>query len=862
MSIEQTVEPPREPTAAPPISSAAKLPRPAVPSRAASDQRPLDTLPPAPTPSNEAVAASEPAAAKKGPPPPRPTGKKPAPVLRARRRSSDGTEAGSAAGKTLSASAGPAKGSWATQADAEAPTPALSGVAALRARFDAGQASTATPRGDKPSSTETSTSGRIATPIATPRSSHPPSPERTPSASAPAVVIERGDTEIMQSRAALRSVSPGPAAADGGRLTPRASGTRSRAGSGASARSVSRAMAAPCLAVEVDAAVASGRMEEATGGKDGSAPPGKTKPAIPPRAAPSASTPVSRTSADSVSSLASEGREPLVHSSSAAPAEAEADTRSDSRRPSAPRALGPPPIPANRPAPTSPRPQAQAQEERTGALPPRLPVRQRTMPPALNGTKESISADTSATLAQTPLEPPPMPTRNRAQTTAAAMLPSASSSGSLSGIAALPPPPSRNVTPRISRVAAAPREASSDDDDVAADDVEQQGSIGMAAPLTTALRRALDEYPDTTRAYRQPPEFVPQQMISTPTTHVHCFATFGSTLCIGSHHVKIFDLTLGDTKAVLTIELRSTGLDFRGKDPKITSMCFRSPMPGQEEGRYVWCGTSHGHLWEFDVLTGNVTDTKAGAHGSAITHIFRHKQWMMTVDEGGKVHVFGPDPANFEGAAVAIASNAVRTIRTSDKNNFAAMIGHQLWTSSGPLTRSTTNATLRGPTIRVFEPISATNTVGQTTFTSEWTGAVTAAAVIPFKAGEVYLGHEGGFISVFSQADLTCLRVLKIWPSDILSVEGVGERLWVGGRGGNISVYDVSSQPWVATNLWNAHECVMPCCDQSPQFLTNPSAITRCTKYTQIQLLLSTAAATSSGHGLETLCTPGTAYWL
>lgn len=90
-------------------------------------------------------------------------------------------------------------------------------------------------------------------------------------------------------------------------------------------------------------------------------------------------------------------------------------------------------------------------------------------------------------------------------------------------------------------------------------------------------------------------------------------------------------------------------------------------------------------------------------------------------------------------------------------------------------------------------------------FTTEWTGSVTSAAVIPFRPDVVYLGHEGGFVSIFSRKDLTCLKVLKISPSDVLALEGVGDRLWVGARSGIINVYNVESQPWVATNSWLAH---------------------------------------------------------
>jgi hypothetical protein len=69
----------------------------------------------------------------------------------------------------------------------------------------------------------------------------------------------------------------------------------------------------------------------------------------------------------------------------------------------------------------------------------------------------------------------------------------------------------------------------------------------------------------------------------------------------------------------------------------------------------------------------------------------------------------------------------------------------------------------------------------------------------------VYLAHEGGYVSIFDRDSLACLSVLKISSSDVLALEGVGDRLWAGYRTGMIHVYDVSTKPWTATNIWMAH---------------------------------------------------------
>ncbi|KAL0579574.1 hypothetical protein V5O48_002412 [Marasmius crinis-equi] len=49
------------------------------------------------------------------------------------------------------------------------------------------------------------------------------------------------------------------------------------------------------------------------------------------------------------------------------------------------------------------------------------------------------------------------------------------------------------------------------------------------------------------------------------------------------------------------------------------------------------------------------------------------------------------------------------------------------------------------------------------------------------------------------------MEVMKVSGSDILSLEGVNDRLWVGSRNGMITVFDTIPRPWTLTNSWNAH---------------------------------------------------------
>ncbi|KAL1413382.1 hypothetical protein Q8F55_001144 [Vanrija albida] len=316
-------------------------------------------------------------------------------------------------------------------------------------------------------------------------------------------------------------------------------------------------------------------------------------------------------------------------------------------------------------------------------------------------------------------------------------------------------------------------------------------------------QRLLDEHADSSEANRRPPTYSPDIRM-TLASAITAFAIHGKYTCIAHHQVRIFDTTF-DEQPIHTIELKDTGLEFRVKDPRVTAMCFRPGETAEQEGRYVWCGTKDGHLWELDVMTGEVTTQRPSVHSGAVTQILRSHQFILTIDEIGKVHVFEVE----QGAAKRDPVKLVRTIRLSDKATFAKMIRGKLWTATAPAARSaTTSSGARGPAVRVYDPCaSGTSPPGaRMALTSEWTGAATSATVMPMDPDKVFLGHEGGYVSIWTLGEeLECQQVLKVSSTDILSLEGVGERLWAGNRKGQIHVYDIEPKPWIVTNVWTAH---------------------------------------------------------
>ena len=407
------------------------------------------------------------------------------------------------------------------------------------------------------------------------------------------------------------------------------------------------------------------------------------------------------------------------------------------------------------------------------ATPPRLPLRTRA---------QTVTASVSAA--------PPLPIRIGS--------PSSSTSGSVAFSArpaharSLPPPlPPEASSPRssvpTSRVMPRPTAASMGN--ASSEDEEDP------ARTVSLAKRAMDELPDSTRANKRAPTFVPDIHLRHP-HHINSFAVFGRFVCTGSHQVRVYDSQMSE-RPIFVVDLRETGLEFRIKDPKVTAMCFRPTSERMDEGRYLLCGTKDGHIWNLDIMTGEVTDSKSWTHGATITHILRYKHWMLSLDEMGKLHTYSTegDPSKIP--------QQIRTSRISEKFTFACLLRDQLWTATAPSVRSTTNASSPGPTVRVHVPFTD-DSIQQVGSTSEWTGAVLSSAILPFQPSKVYLGHEGGFISIWDLETRQCLEVLKVSSTDILGLEGVGGRLWIGNRKGQINVCDVSEQPWQITNVWTA----------------------------------------------------------
>ena len=325
--------------------------------------------------------------------------------------------------------------------------------------------------------------------------------------------------------------------------------------------------------------------------------------------------------------------------------------------------------------------------------------------------------------------------------------------------------------------------------------------------------RAADSLPDASHSSRRPPIPGHRELARARipvTAHTGVIAVAGAYVVTAHHHIKVYDLGRSSDTYIYNIDLKDSGFDWRGKDPRVMSMEFRSADNDADRGRFLWVGTKDGSIWELDVPTGSVTTVRYSAHSSAVTNIFRYGLQMASLDENGKALVFTPD-TSLGGCATMLTNSSPRVMRIAEKQGFAKILGGLLWTSGGPGSSGsaqTNGVSSRGPAIRAYTIFSSV-LGGKSLVPSESVGAVTSGAVLQSQPGKVFIGHEGGYISIWDiqpeDGLPSCSDVVKISASDVLCLEGVHDRLWVGGRKGTINAYDVRWRPWVITNSWMAH---------------------------------------------------------
>ncbi|CAE6510720.1 unnamed protein product [Rhizoctonia solani] len=458
----------------------------------------------------------------------------------------------------------------------------------------------------------------------------------------------------------------------------------------------------------------------------------------------------------------------------------------------------PPPPPPPRPLSVlSPASAISPQTGVTNSLidaPPPLPNRRSN--PNLRSEFVSISASPVSTISA---PPPPTAARPVSSSTwgrLAGLKAWATAESSDQGSFKPPPPPTRTIGLGDKLP---PRRVSGDDSSDSEDDL----AAGQLS-ANPATRKLQDDMPDSSQSRRCPPTFRPLAPVHVP-SHGAIVVAAGYRICVAHTSIEIYDAQRM-TSPQYNIDLEYIGIEWRSKEPRVTAMEFRPGETREDDGRYLWCGGKDGHLFELDAWSGQVTDIliPSGGHSLTVVHILRYGNSMLTMDESGKIIVFEPP----EHRLAPTLSRFTRSHRAAEKQTFAKILDGHLWTSAGAGSGANTTST-RGAPFRTYD-LSVTNFTTKHLFPSEHVGPALCGAVIPELPDRVYIGHEGGCVSIWKYDAATgqhvCVQMVKLSASSLISMEGVGSRLWLGTRSGTITVCEVrEDSPWIVTNQWQAH---------------------------------------------------------
>ncbi|KAG8835086.1 hypothetical protein FRC18_001059 [Serendipita sp. 400] len=294
-------------------------------------------------------------------------------------------------------------------------------------------------------------------------------------------------------------------------------------------------------------------------------------------------------------------------------------------------------------------------------------------------------------------------------------------------------------------------------------------------------------------------------------------------------------------KGVWTIDMNEMPIPWRVDKPRVTAMEFRhapsietggaisrsaskssihpssngdssTPLGGSEEGRYLWCGTRDGALFELDVWNGGrLTDFRVSAHAGVVLGIYRlSNNCMATIDEAGKCLVFTGVGCNslsnvdqfgaraIVGVNFSLSESTPRAQRIAFKGGFAKSLNGRLWTSSLQYSSATTSSSIsssatngsalydygfgdsksslvsslggsfssltnashrpshhnhkhnNGPTIHIHDIDNDSMISSRTVIPDLDVGPVTCGTVLPQAPGWIYLGHQGGWVTIWS----------------------------------------------------------------------------------------------------------------
>ncbi|ODA79167.1 hypothetical protein RJ55_04759 [Drechmeria coniospora] len=293
----------------------------------------------------------------------------------------------------------------------------------------------------------------------------------------------------------------------------------------------------------------------------------------------------------------------------------------------------------------------------------------------------------------------------------------------------------------------------------------------------------ISTYPDGSSANRRPPHFKQgcseiQTKYDTRTLDV-C----GELVCTTGVLTRVWNILDGEQLLSLahTEGVRATAVAFKpGKDV-------------DSEGAMLWIGTNIGEIMEVEIATQRILRSKGGVHTRCeVIRIYRHYNELWTLDDGGTLHVWGPDSDGVPN----LAGQPHQSHKLPRGLTFSMVAGDELWH-------------VVGKAIRVFSPSGGGAQPFQVLIrplTAEGAGEVSAGTQMKTHPGQIFFGHVDGKISVFSTVDYSCLTIFNVSSWKINALAGVGMYMWAAYNTGKVCVYDIGENPWTVKKEWQAHD--------------------------------------------------------
>ena len=321
-----------------------------------------------------------------------------------------------------------------------------------------------------------------------------------------------------------------------------------------------------------------------------------------------------------------------------------------------------------------------------------------------------------------------------------------------------------------------------------------------AAPTVAA-------YPDTSSTNRSKPYISKGVHEITTKYDSRVFSVCGELVSTTGTFTRVWSLLDGELLMSLSM----------GEGSRGSAVIFKPGHNVDEEGKRIWMGNNFGELMEADIAAQSIISSKPNAHGRhEITKIYRHYNELWTLDEGGTLHVWGPD----ETGAPSLANGPTQSFRVPKGHLFSLVVGDELWHATGK-------------EIRVFLPTLDGRAQFQVLIRpllQDGAGEVTSGTLLASEPDKVFFGHTDGKVSIYSTTDYSCLGVINLSGYKINSLAGVGRQLWAGYNTGRICVYDMTQMPWAVKKDWQAHD------NPVVKLIADPASVYRLERYQVVSL--------------------------